>query len=176
MNYEETLKTVENFMKESGIRDFCENVCHGTCCAGCYETNPNACIVFNERKLGCSIFTCWSLRKLLPEEIRKTFEKVVWHITDLLHSSAVGNIYFNRYSEEFKNALTFDDAIVKQLTKINCEQVQKTIKEITKKISEEISPRDPNFNYLMNLKSKAEFENKTRFLPKEERSGKVSYI
>jgi hypothetical protein len=57
LDYHQTLEIVENFMTETGIRDFCTNVCKGSCCGKCY-TSDNACHKHEGRRLACSAFVC----------------------------------------------------------------------------------------------------------------------
>jgi len=57
LNYYQTLEIVENFVIKTGIRDFCTNVCKGSCCGRCY-TSENACHKHEGRRLACSAFVC----------------------------------------------------------------------------------------------------------------------
>ena len=72
-NYGETLKIVENFMIESGIRDHCSNICKGWCCRDCY-TSVRACYKNEGRRLPCSVYICSQLTsKILSRSATRKF-------------------------------------------------------------------------------------------------------
>lgn len=58
LTYQETLELVEKFMINSGIRNFCTNVCHGGCCGYCHKYPKVSCFNNEGRRLMCSIFVC----------------------------------------------------------------------------------------------------------------------
>lgn len=55
-SYQESLDIVEKFMIDSGIREYCESICKGKCCIGCYDSS-NACFKNEGRRLACSTRT-----------------------------------------------------------------------------------------------------------------------
>ncbi len=177
MNYEKTLEVVENFLKESGIRHFCEKVCRGACCVGCYEANPNACILYNERKLACSIYLCRDLRMLFPHKIRRKFKRVEEHIMGRLHfTKHYMDLYYKRYSDKFKNSRNFDKQIITQLAELDTQQIKIIINEIKAKIENGVSPKDTQYPYIEKIRWKAELLDYPRFIPKKYRPGLVSFI
>jgi len=82
MDYQETLQLVEDFMINSGIRNYCTNICKGECCGNCYSHNKEACHKNEGRRLACSIFICGIGNKLFEdylkshEIIMKTIKKI----------------------------------------------------------------------------------------------------
>ena len=64
IGYEEALAIIEKFMTNTGIRNYCTNVCKGNCCGACY-TSPDACHKNEGRRISCSIFLCQSLCNIL---------------------------------------------------------------------------------------------------------------
>lgn len=61
LSYKYTLNTVDKFMIDSGIREFCTNICGSKCCTGCKDNNPLRCTEMKERRLSCTIYLCRSL-------------------------------------------------------------------------------------------------------------------
>lgn len=72
LNYEQTLELVEQFMERSGIREFCTDICQGSCCGGCYEKSDSACHKHEGRRLSCSVYICMPAQRV-PRRIQKMF-------------------------------------------------------------------------------------------------------
>lgn len=79
LSYYEALSVVEEFMKKSGIRDYCGKVCKGHCCgiprgvenARKYVGNGIRCSTGcdeDNRKLTCSVFMCHPLLRIIFTE------------------------------------------------------------------------------------------------------------
>jgi len=62
--YSETVDVIEKFMKETGIRNYCESICEGHCCGACY-TRDTACHRNEGRRLACSHYLCCWLKNLI---------------------------------------------------------------------------------------------------------------
>ena len=56
--YEHTLNIIDKFMIDSGIREFCTNVCGSKCCTGCKDSNPLRCTEMEGRRLSCTTYLC----------------------------------------------------------------------------------------------------------------------
>jgi len=89
MNYAQTLEMVEAFMKASGIRAFCTNICKGNCCDNCYTKSKNACHRHEGRRMSCSVYLCYfrtqgvggdlmvpfkSAERIIHEESRRVYD------------------------------------------------------------------------------------------------------
>lgn len=59
LNYVQTLDMVEVFMKASGIRNYCTNICKGDCCGGCYTNSRHSCHEHEGRRISCSTYLCY---------------------------------------------------------------------------------------------------------------------
>ena len=110
--YLETLQKVEKFMRVTNIRYFCENICRGDCCAGCYSNNPNSC-VFVGRKLGCSIFLCGPIHDMMPSRLETTHQKV----SDYVITRLKGSDQFFARPDPASYRITFEKSIIDQLFK-----------------------------------------------------------
>ncbi len=68
-NYTETLELIEELMQNTGIREYCTDMCKGACCQGCHDSE-NACYKHEGRRLGCSTFLCHVIKMavLTPEQ------------------------------------------------------------------------------------------------------------
>ena len=132
LNYQQTLEAVENFMKETGIRDFCTDICKGSCCSGCY-TRETACHKNEGRRLSCSTYVCspsnvcspsdssskrnsliphsvggpvrWAIEKLYTELDRKSKNKKV---------SPYTNIYFTVPPPQLFTDFKIDAEVIKE--------------------------------------------------------------
>jgi len=62
MRYGEVLKQSTAWMEESGVRDYCKNVCKGDCCNGHMKDISSESLCSN--RLACTEFMCGSLREL----------------------------------------------------------------------------------------------------------------
>ena len=58
MTYQEINAIVNNYMNESGIRNYCRNKCSGNCCRSldllCYQQDSLVCV----SRLPCTLFLC----------------------------------------------------------------------------------------------------------------------
>jgi len=77
LSYKEALSVIENFMIETDLRRFCEEMCGGTCCRGCRpETNPDTCKT-KGRRLECSAYICNVLYNLvIPSDFGEKWENM----------------------------------------------------------------------------------------------------
>lgn len=58
LNYKEATDLMEKFMMDSGIRDFCTNLCKGMCCESLDKECKTKC---TERNLSCGTYVCPAL-------------------------------------------------------------------------------------------------------------------
>lgn len=107
-NYSEVLKIVEDFMEQSGIRQYCEEVCKGGCCQGCRLCYN----LLEPRHLPCSIYLCSmltddifnkKLRKLwgeAEESISESYRVIMidrGRITDIYRETPFMNVLNRSY-------------------------------------------------------------------------------
>jgi len=90
INYAQTSDMVEAFMKASGIRAFCTNMCKGDCCGGCYESK-NACHKHEGRRISCSIYLCHFRTKGIGDDLMMPFKSAERIIHE--ESRRVYNVY-----------------------------------------------------------------------------------
>jgi len=77
LTYDQTLKIVDQFIINSGIRDYCTNVCGGKCCQFCAKCSEESCMVIGDTRLSCTIYLCGALTdKLFTKYERKLFYKI----------------------------------------------------------------------------------------------------
>lgn len=104
LNFTQALEVVEKFMTESGIRQYCTEICKGHCCAGCHGTEE-ACNKNEGRRLSCSMFICANLADRLS--IFDKFSTLYYHALRTMTTAAdklmCRNVYFNPWSEEVRN-------------------------------------------------------------------------
>jgi hypothetical protein len=101
LTFEEVLDIVEKFMINSSIRRYCTEICKGKCCMECYTNNPKSCRHCEDRRLTCSIYTCWEF--------------------------FVANIYFEPANKTFVEKTRFPISIKGNLEEINIKEVRKTM-------------------------------------------------
>lgn len=69
LTYDQVLARAEQIMADSGIRQFCHNICKGFCCYDHYygdcRKSKNACHLNEDRRLACSLYSCGPLLKLI---------------------------------------------------------------------------------------------------------------
>ena len=81
LGYFELLDLVNDFMDESGIRDFCKNTCEGICCSHghnkCYNTEYSCSNNEGDNKrLPCSIWICFMFWAKLPKSVVPILNKI----------------------------------------------------------------------------------------------------
>ena len=140
-SYREALEIVEDFMVKSGIRQYCENICHGKCCdcvwdeekggyVPCWESK-NACWRNEGRRLPCSIFVCSSLLEILPDKGNALYflkEKVIgilWNIMKV-------NPYFNPNTEDIQKKFWIPKEELEVLKSINVRRYRRILKFLRK--------------------------------------------
>ena len=127
-NYEQTLEIVENFMIETGIRNFCTEICKGQCCGRCYESNKNACHKHEGRRLACSAYICYG--NTLGQNVLDGMDLIMNTIHALHKIKASGTMY-DVYFEP-PPAFIFESFKVKafKLEKCYVEPIEKTKKVV----------------------------------------------
>jgi len=101
LNYQESLEIIENFMEESRIREYCTDICKGECCGECYNSE-NACHRNEGRRLGCSIFLCNPIKRLLLKRgTRQLYNRTLQKIEEEI--CGVENMYFNVNTQKMKD-------------------------------------------------------------------------
>ncbi|MCX6743037.1 MAG: hypothetical protein NT116_02255 [Candidatus Parcubacteria bacterium] len=134
-NYQETLDKIEKFMNDSGIRDFCSEQCHGKCCSGCYEKNPDACHRNEGRRLACSAFICSSLRVLIfsPNEA-ELWDHICMNINhqhaeaDLKHAHK--SLYHTPYPAEAKKNYRVKKTVLAKLKNFNVQAIREKLTKL----------------------------------------------
>lgn len=126
--YDEALDRIEEFMKKSGIRDFCTKVCKGACCGSCYESNE-ACYKNEGRRLSCSVFICPQLAGVVFSlEEKSTFSIIKGYCTDVIDRNlAKGSKYFNVHTKTLRNRCKFNPAVIDKLEQIEIFRVKERI-------------------------------------------------
>ena len=147
MDYKEALNKVESFMIKSGIRGFCTDICHGSCCGNCY-LSENACHKNEGRRLSCSVFICWNLSDLLfnseCKEAYTEMENMIMH--ELRISSDISNnkahvpdnwiyhkflMYYHPHSKKMRDEFLIEDKFLNILDKIDVKEVKNKLNSIT---------------------------------------------
>ena len=111
-SYQESLDIVEKFMIDSGIREYCETICKGKCCGGCYESKY-ACRKNEGRRLSCSTMICEELRNFIfSDETKRSYENIdhcMWRkfITDCDLTDIHFNVHTDYVKSKFKIAKRF---------------------------------------------------------------------
>lgn len=127
-NYDESLKLVEQFMIETGIRKFCSKYCKGKCCFDCYDSD-NSCIKNEGRRLSCSIWVCNELLDLVFNSRDRMRILIVKDKIELMLKNQINsNIYFTPHVKKVKRNFLIDKKILNLLNRLD-------IKEIKKKVS-----------------------------------------
>ena len=129
-SYTKTLNKIERFMESSGIRDICSNYCMGRCCEGCYKSEK-ACHKNEGRRLPCSFYICYTLKKLVftdhEEEIFSNISRIVGaKIKGVTPGCNPGylNIYFNVNDQSTRNKFSIDLETISKLDEINRDDVR----------------------------------------------------
>lgn len=126
-SYRETLEIVEEFMVKSGIRQYCEKICHGKCCGSyrdkedgkfhkCWESK-NACWRNEGRRLPCSIFICSWLLELFPDadELAEIREEIVQTLWDIMEE----NPYYHPNTPKIQQKFSIDKEIIDKIKTFN---------------------------------------------------------
>ena len=119
-NYNEAVARIEEFMKSSGIRSYCEQRCFGACCRGCYESE-NSCHKNEGRRISCSVFICSALKKLvLSEKEVRNYYKIQDAVCDAINTARRGaekyiSSYFKPISEEARDRFRIRKSIFDRL-------------------------------------------------------------
>lgn len=127
--HDETLEIIENLMKESGLRKFCSEYCKGSCCSGCYETD-DACHKNEGRRISCSIYVCYRLKRLIGNKNFSILCKVGNYISHTcrngqyygnINSLEGSSVYFNKPKDfEFmRKNIKFDKEKIDELKNIS---------------------------------------------------------
>lgn len=106
LSYEELLDLAESFMEKSGVRAYCSEICKGHCCNGCYVSD-GACHKNEGRRLACSTFLCYNLRKrVLTQEQQRAYSKMTDVILDEMRGTP--SAYFEPISKSFRDRTQFN--------------------------------------------------------------------
>ena len=131
LTYQETLDIVEKFMIDSGIRQFCTEICKGLCCMNCYEDNPKACHRQEGRRLPCSIHVCYGLKQHFFEKTMKLLNKVNWDVWGQYDNNSF-DPYFDAPDKTFLKTVRFPISIKKDLRRINIRETKNTMNRLIK--------------------------------------------
>lgn len=124
LTYQEALDIVEKFMIDSGIREYCTEICKGGCCMDCYENNPNSCRHCEGRRLSCSIYTCYELREHFPKKTGEIIIKVGQDIRNRYYKCGCKSVYFNVPSKTFFEVVRFPISIKINLKRIDVKKIK----------------------------------------------------
>lgn len=112
MRYTKTLAVIENMMERTGIRKFCVEVCKGKCCVGCMKQ----CGGDVERRIECSSFVCYMLKKQFNDISRFKMQTIEHHILSVVsnarNKTTYNRLYFSPYPKGIKKYMNFDDDII----------------------------------------------------------------
>lgn len=131
MTYNELLKWGNKFIIKSGIREFCQNTCKGSCCSNYrIRTGCNSYIKCN-KKLSCVLYICYPI-----QEYMKSFNiNLVYNYSSFLDNinSDIRGFLISKQSIDYNmylsSAYTFED--VKELN-LNCDRNFERINDILK--------------------------------------------
>lgn len=133
LTYQEALDIVEKFMINSGIRQYCTEICKGGCCMDCYEDNPNSCRHCEGRRLPCSMYTCYELREHFPKEIGEIIIEVEQNIHNRYYDyDGSIDVYFSAPSKTFFKAIRFPISIKTNLKRIDIKKIKKIMTNLIK--------------------------------------------
>lgn len=145
LTYQQTLDIIEKFMIDSGIRNFCTNICHGQCCSSCWESKY-ACHRNEGRRLSCSFYLCpWLSNKILSSKDEVSLinkpsytiyyeikNKVLHIISDLLKKEnpkkLISNVYFTPHSKWVRDNFVIDSKTMEGLKLINIDKIRSKVK------------------------------------------------
>jgi len=160
-SYREALEIVEDFMVKSGIRQYCENICHGKCCGSyrdeedgkfhkCWESK-NACWRNEGRRLPCSIFICSWLLELLPDadelaEIREEIVQTLWNIME-------ENPYYHPNTPKIQQEFSIEKEIMDKIKSFNIREYRKISNFL---IERKIDLYYASFEYVSRIKHEIE--------------------
>lgn len=126
-NYDESLKLVEQFMMESGIRNFCGKYCKGKCCFDCYDSD-NSCIKNEGRRLSCSIWVCNELLDLVFNSRDRMRILIVKDKIELMLKNQINsNIYFTPHVKKVKRNFLIDKKILNLLNRFDIKEIKKKV-------------------------------------------------
>jgi hypothetical protein len=131
LTYQEATTLIENFMINSGIRDYCTKICKGDCCSKCYDS-PDACRHHEGRRLLCSIFICTALYMLLPKKESKKLRIIDDNISNvyekiyakLYPTTYIPNFYFWPPSDKFLKHVRFPAKLIRDVTEIDIVKIK----------------------------------------------------
>jgi len=118
--YRETMKIVEKFMENTGIRELCTSYCKGRCCMSGDCVKP--CIYSKRRRLACSSFICYDLYHLLFDQLETNiYLDVHDRIEDELGEAGQDchDVFFKPYPLKVREAFKIPKRILDTLNRIN---------------------------------------------------------
>lgn len=117
IGYKKALSLVEKFMADTGIRDYCTDICRGRCCGNCHASE-NACHKTDSRRLPCSAFMCNSLSNVL---LTQTQRDIHYRLDDVISAASYEvedhyrNIFFNPMPEQEQKRFRMDPTPIVRL-------------------------------------------------------------
>jgi len=126
--YKEALEVVEDFMIDSGIREYCETVCRGYCCGLC-SFGENACFKNEGRRLPCSIYLCTALLDLFPDKdiLEDLRDEIAGSLTVIMDD----NPFFNPNTKEIQAKFHIPRRDIDKLKSLNLEIYKRITKYLT---------------------------------------------
>ncbi len=131
--YQETLSIVEKFMKDSGIREYCSNVCVGSCCETCFDSEYS-CHNNEGRRLHCSIYICYKVTSTFitvrGSDIIRSLENHIKRVVSKVAEEeglVVFNPYFTVNTKSIKDRCLFKSTKIDRLKRINVRMVKKRV-------------------------------------------------
>ncbi len=135
ISYNKTVKIVDNWMVNSGVRRFCSEVCKGRCCRS--VVSHQVCKKREECKnINCVSFLCFEIIRNIfsPEQhlkYRKSNDYIRQITTNDFAMLAFGDAYFINYRGGRHKKLKFDSEKIDFFTKpfILTEEMERLIKK-----------------------------------------------
>ena len=133
--YKEALENFESFMGLSGIRFYCQEICRGSCCHHCFESDKS-CVKNEGRRLSCSAYLCLDLRSLIfSSEEDNLWEKLESQIRRNLDKLCGGNSYFIVHKKGVQKDFYIADEALQTLQQIDPEKIHEKIHRLRELIT-----------------------------------------
>jgi hypothetical protein len=136
LTYQEAVTLVEKFMIDSKIREYCTEICKGSCCSECYMSE-DACHLHEGRRLICSTYLCYTLKRKFSEETQNTLTYVHGYVNKQYSNyqklvCVSGNVYFNSPDKTFLEVARFGDMLEGGIKSIEIKSIRAIMKELIK--------------------------------------------
>lgn len=136
LTYQEILVSIETFMENSKIREYCTKICKGGCCTSCY-TSKEACRHHEGRRLICSAYVCIALKDKFCKKTKESLS----YIHDGIETQyakykdltlTAGSSYFNAPDKIFLEIVRFPKYLKAEIEIINTEEIKTIMRQLIK--------------------------------------------